>query len=486
MGEQEFQNLLQAVPVAVYTCDLFGRITYYNKRAAELWGREPAFNDLERFCGAFQLYQLDGTPLPHDQSPMSVAVRTGHVPQPNQELMIERPDGSRIIVMVNIAVMKNSEGERIGAVNCIQDITDGKAAEEALQRSERLLGLVVDTLPVGVAVVDLCGDIILTNPALKRIWGRSIAVGRDRYTESRGWWHASGKRIRPEEWASKRAILNGETSINEVIDIEAFDGARKIIQNSAAPIQDSRGHSTGAVIVNEDISARKEMESELNDSYNQLRTLTARLMSAQDDERRRVARLLHETAAQDLIALKMNLAKMAGSNDIARGNLGPALAESIELTDACLQEVRTLSHLLHPPLLEEAGLLPALRWYVSGFGERSGIAVMLDVPDELDRLPQEIEIAIFRVVQEALANIHRHSGSHSAKVQLVHKTSSICLQVKDEGKGMQTPDIGQSVGVGIQAMRERIQHLGGTFALCSNTSGTLLKVVLPIGEGVPC
>lgn len=481
MREQEFQYLFHVAPVAVYTCDLSGRLTYYNKRAVELWGREPALNELDRFCGSFRLYQLDGAPLPHDQSPMCESIRTGRVPQPNEEVIIERPDGSRIVAMVNIAIMRNPDGERIGAINCFQDITERKCAEERLQRGERLLRLVVNTLPVGVAVVDSHGDIILTNPASKRIWGGSIALGRDRYRRSKGWWHATGKKIRPEEWASKRALVNGETTINEVIDIETFDRVRKIIQNSAVPILGSDGRSTGAVIVNEDISARKKMESELNDSYHQLRTLTARLMRAQDDERRRVARHLHETAVQDLIALKMNLARMARSNDASDSVFGPALAESLELTDGCLQELRTLSHLLHPPLLEEAGLHSALRWFVSGFGERSGIAVALDAPDELERLPPEVEIAIFRVVQEALANVHRHSGSRSAKVQLMRDKGSICLQVKDAGKGMEATKSGRSVGVGIQGMRERVEHLGGTLTLRSNANGTLLKVVLPIG-----
>jgi signal transduction histidine kinase len=352
MKGQEFQHLLNVIPAAVYTCDLSGRLTYYNKRAVELWGRDPGLNDSSRFCASFRLYQLDGTPLPHDQTPMSEAVRSGRSPQPNLEVIIERLDGSRIIVLVNIAVMKNPEGEPIGAINCFQDITENKRTEAKLA--------------------------------------------------------------------------------------------------SAA-------------------------ES--------LRRLSTHLLNAQDQERRRIALQLHETAVQDLIALKMNLAKMARSQNGSDDVFGPVMVENIMLTDGLLQELRTLSHLLHPPLLEEAGLLSALRWYVSGFSERSGIAVTLEAQADFERLPQETEIAIFRVVQEALTNIHRHSGSSSARVQLIRDTSIIQLQVKDEGKGMETNGAGHSKGVGIEGMRERVQHLGGTLVVGSNGHGTLLKVVLPIREG---
>jgi PAS domain-containing protein len=169
--------------------------------------------------------------------------------------------------------------------------------------SERLLRVVLDTLPVGVAVVNPAGDVILSNPASRRIWGDMILPGPERYARSKGWWHATGKPVEPREWASVRALSNGDSVLNEVVDIEAFDGLRKVIHNSAVPLRDANGQISGAVIVNEDVSARVTAEQELQDSLTQMRTLTARLMRAQDDERRRIAQLLHETTAQDLAAL---------------------------------------------------------------------------------------------------------------------------------------------------------------------------------------
>jgi PAS domain S-box-containing protein len=234
---------------------------------------------------------------------------------------------------------------------------DRKREEGSLRESERLLRLVLDALPVGVAVVDRSGDIILSNPASLRIWGGSIRSGPERYAESKAWWHATGKKVAPGEWASARALHNGETSVNEVVEIESFDGVRKIIQNSAVPIRDNGGRITGAVVVNEDISPRKTTERELSDSYQQMRTVTARLMRAQDDERRRIAQMLHETTAQNLAGLKMLLARLNRTSDHLSESERSAVTESMSLAEQSMTQIRTLSYLLHPPFLDEAGLL---------------------------------------------------------------------------------------------------------------------------------
>jgi two-component system NarL family sensor kinase len=360
-------------------------------------------------------------------------------------------------------------------------------AEEGLRESERLLRLVLDALPVGVAVVDRSGDIILSNPASQRIWGGSLLrSGRERYAESKGWWHSAGTRVAAEEWASVRALVNGETSVNQVIEIETYDGVRKTIRNSAVPIRDASEGITGAVIVNEDISARQKAERELNDSYNQMRTLTGRLMRAQDDERRRMARMLHETTAQDLAALKMLLAGLSRT----AGRLGDteqsALAESLSLADQSITEIRTLSYLLHPPLLDETGLLPALRWYAAGFAERSGIRVDLDLPDGFERLPLDTETGLFRIVQESLINIHRHAGSETARVRLRRDAESLVLEIDDRGRGIPRASLeqirrgGGTVGVGIAGMCERLEQLGGRLEVESGDHGTTVRAWLPL------
>jgi signal transduction histidine kinase len=484
--EERFRRLVEVMPVAVYVCDTSGIIQNYNNRAVELWGREPKLGDpAQCYCGSLRLYSPDGELVPHQKSKMAEVLRTG-IEARDLEVVIERPDGSCITVLVNIVPLRTGDGDLIGAMNCFQDITDRKRAEEGLRRSERLLRLVLDALPVGVAVVDLSGDIILSNPASQRIWSGAISSGRERYAESKGWWHGTGKRLTPAEWASVRAVANGETSVNEVLDIEAFDGVRKIIQNSAVPIRDTNERITGAVVVNEDISARKTAERELNDSYNQMRTLTGRLMRAQDDERRRIAQMLHETTAQDLAALKMLLARLNRASDRFSDSERSALTESMSLAEQSMTQIRTLSYLLHPPFLDETGLVSAIRWYAAGFAERSGIAVDLELPESIERLPLDTETALFRIVQESLINIHRHAGSETARIRLERDAETLVLEIEDRGHGIprasrkRIMSRGGVVGVGIAGMSERIAQLGGRLELTSGDHGTTVRARLPL------
>jgi two-component system NarL family sensor kinase len=358
--------------------------------------------------------------------------------------------------------------------------------EEGLRDSERLLRLVVEALPVGVAVVDRRGNIILSNPASRRIWGRLLDSGPERYAASHGWWYATGKRLAPEEWASMPAVVHGETSIGEEIEIEAFDGVRKVIQSSAVPIRDARERITGAVVVHEDISTSKRAARELSDSYHQMRALTGQLLRAQDDERRRLAQMLHETTAQNLAALKMLLARLErGSSGLSEGD-GAALTESISLADQSMTEIRTLSYLLHPPFLDEAGLLSALRWYAAGFAERSGIMVELELPERFARLPRDTETALFRIVQESLMNIHRHAASATAVIRLHRDRDSLVLEVDDRGRGIPTVSLehmnrGSGIaGVGIAGMIERMEQLGGTLEITSGAHGTTIRARLPL------
>jgi two-component system, NarL family, sensor kinase len=357
---------------------------------------------------------------------------------------------------------------------------------EGLRRSERLLRLVLDALPVGVAVVDLAGNILLNNPASQRIWSRSIRSGPDRYAESKGWWHATGERIAPGEWPSARALVDGESRINEVIEIESFHGLRKIIQNSTVPIRDPNERVTGAVIVNEDVSDRMAAERELNDSYNQMRTLTGRLMRAQDDERRRIAEMLHETTAQDLAALKMLLARLHRTADRLSEKERSTLADCMSLAEQSMTQIRTLSYLLHPPFLDDTGLLPALRWYAGGFEERSGIKVDLELPERFERLPRDTETALFRVIQESLINIHRHAGSEIARIRLWRDRDALVLEIDDRGHGIPDSSLeqivsgGGLVGVGIAGMRERIKQLDGSLEIASGAHGTTVRARLPL------
>lgn len=215
-----------------------------------------------------------------------------------------------------------------------------------------------------------------------------------------------------------------------------------------------------------------------------LRALSGRLLQIQDEERRRVAREVHDSAGQMVAALSINLG-ILGAHDHSIEEQTRLLSDSRTILDSLNKELRTISHLLHPPLLDEVGLASALQWYVDGFAERSGISTTLEMDLGIGRLHPDLEITIFRVIQESLTNVHRHSGSPKAQIRLRRAASKIDLEVRDEGKGMppETQLHGteqRALGVGIAGMRERVEQLGGKLEIESDEGGTTVSVLLPV------
>jgi signal transduction histidine kinase len=359
------------------------------------------------------------------------------------------------------------------------------ATERMLHESEQRLRVVLETLPVGVSVMDREGNITLANPAAGQVWSELVVSGPERYARSKGWWHHTGQALGPDDWPSARARLAGESSKNTLVDIEAFDGSRKTIQVSAAPIHDTHGRVSGAVIAVDDVSAQKHAERALHESLEQLRSLSGRLMRAQDDERRRISQMLHETTAQDLAALKMLLSRLGRTSGLSDEDRN-VLNESVELADGVMSEIRTLSYLLYPPFLDEIGLLSAVRWWVEGFTKRSDIAVELDLPARLERLPLDLETTLFRLVQEALINVHRHAASPTATVRLRRTNNTLSLDVQDYGRGMSADLAARltswngAAGVGLASLRERLQQLAGRLEIESSSRGTLIRAAVPL------
>ena len=393
--------------------------------------------------------------------------------------------GAAIVVLLWLGRIQILGEECVLSIMC--DITDRKRAERALAESERRARVVLDTLPVGVTVTDSEGNIVLTNPAAQRVWAEMIRSGPERYARSKGWRHETGQVIGPDDWPSARARLKGETTVNEVIDIEAFDGTRRTVETSAAPLRDLDDRITGAIFTLDDVSAQKKADRELHESLAQMRALSGRLMRAQDDERRRIARMLHETTAQDLAALKMLLARLSRTVGATMPDADRStLTESIELAERSMNGVRTLSYVLHPPFLDETGLVSALRWYAEGFARRSGIAVDLDLPSSFERPDLDVETALFRVVQEALINVHRHAGSSRAAIRLRRTSDGVTLEIEDGGRGMpaalleELPAGGGALGVGVAGMHERLQQLGGTLVIQSGERGTIVRAHVPL------
>jgi signal transduction histidine kinase len=234
----------------------------------------------------------------------------------------------------------------------------------------------------------------------------------------------------------------------------------------------------------EQLEERVEQRTrDLDHTNEELRQLTGRLMQFQDEERRRIARELHDSVGQSLAALMMNL-NTVGTDIDRLSQTAKAVSDSVALAQEMNKEVRTVSYLLHPPLLDEAGLASALRWYVEGFCQRSRIKVELDLLEDFGRLPQDWEIAVFRTVQECLTNIHRYSGSSVARIRLARSDSQICLEVQDKGIGI-TPERLREIteagtpGIGIRGMRERMRQLGGRLEIHSDGHGTTVEARLP-------
>ncbi len=331
-SEEHYRILFDLGPVAVYSCDASGVIKEFNNRATELWGRIPALGDTdERFCGSFKLFRPDGSFMPHEQCPMAEVVSGRISEAQDAEVLIARPDGTQVTVIVNIRPLKNERGEIMGAINCFYDISQRKQAEEALQR------------------------------------------------------------------------------------------------------------------------AHDELESMVERRTVSLRRLSSHLQHIQDDERRRIARDLHDSAGQYLAALKMNLAQLDQA-DLAKAKA--VLAESNQLLDRCLAEIRTISYLLHPPMLDESGLPSAAAWYVEGFAKRSGIEANLEISPRLERLPRDVEMVLFRALQESLTNVHRHSESRKVDVRIGLKNGQATMAVRDYGRGfgpeqLETFRGGTDLGVGL-------------------------------------
>jgi len=287
-------------------------------------------------------------------------------------------------------------------------------------------------------------------------------------------------------------------------------GERLDVSLTLAPVEDSARRVVGVSTVARDITGRKQIAAKLQSAHDNLeqrvlerttelyrkneelvkqegvvRELSARLLQMQDEERRRLARELHDSVGQLLAAIGMNIARVAQEKDRLSEAARTSVEENSNLLDQVSKEIRTMSHLLHPPLLDEAGLESAIRWYIDGFAERSKILVHLDMPVDFDRLSSDQEIAMFRVVQECLTNIHRHSESATAAIRITREDGEVHLEVKDEGKGI-PPDQRAglnsygAMGVGFRGMRERLRQLGGTLSVVSSDKGTIVSVTLPV------
>ena len=292
--------------------------------------------------------------------------------------------------------------------------------------------------------------------------------------------------IPPELHSEEQTILERLRAGQRIEHYETVrvtkNGSRINISLTISPVRDSLGRVIGASKIARDITLRNRAEQALRESE-----LSARLLQVQDEERRRIARELHDGVGQLLSAVGMNISVVLQRREKLSPEVAERVAESGALIQHISKDIRTVSYLLHPPMLDEMGLRSALRWYVDGFAERSRIDAKLEIEGDVNRLPQEHELCLFRIAQECLTNVHRHSKGTSARVKLSKRAGEIVLKVQDNGRGI-SPEIqaalasGKTVGVGFRGIQERLRNLDGKIEIRSSAKGTIVTATLPSKE----
>jgi PAS domain S-box-containing protein len=414
------------------------------------------------------------------------------------EFQIVGLKGTRRWMETHAVPMRDPSTNQTVQLAVTRDVTARREAEEKLFRSEEDLRALANSIPQLAWMANPDGEIFWFN----RGWFEYTGTTPEQMADS-GWKALHDPNMLSsvlERWA---ASLQNETPFEMEFPLRGADGIYRWFLTRVSPFRDPEGKVTRWFGTNTNIDEQRrllqslseardhlekrveERTAELKAANQSLRDLSARLLQVQDDERRRLARELHDSVGQILAALSMNIGAVQAQAHKLDPFAARAVSENAQLVQQASNEIRTLSHLLHPPLLEIAGLASALRWYVDGFSERSQIKVDLEIPSDFPRLPDDTELAIFRIVQECLTNIHRHSGSSTAVIRIAQAGSQLTVQVRDNGKGIPSEkrqdlvDSGRG-GVGFGGIRERLRQLGGTLSIQSNGTGTVVSATLQL------
>jgi PAS domain S-box-containing protein len=392
-----------------------------------------------------------------------------------------RPDTLRVL-RERIAELEQTLGAiRRGDVDALVINVPGGERVFLLQGAEHPYRVLVETINEGAAMLDGKGAVLYANSRFAEFVGLPL----EKFIGTRLQDHVSDT-----EWPKLQALLasGARGSAKGQIELE-LSGARKtLIRLSLSPVKDSDLQAICAVAT--DLTELSDANDALKTNEEALRQLSSRLLELQDEERRRISRDLHDVTGQKLAVQCIALSRMTRLlSPTANEETRESIAQCLDLTNQISEEIRTLSYLLHPPLLDELGLPSAVKWFAEGFQKRTGIRVDVDIDRDLPRLRPDVEVALFRVVQESLANVHRYSESPTAYVRVRRDRDEFKLEVGDFGKGMQLEKTKSPraeiapLGVGIQGMRQRIRQFSGRLEILSTLGkGTVVLAFLPIRE----
>ncbi len=461
---------------AIFMLDTQGRIVTWNPGAERIKG----YSASEIIGGHFsRLYSDEDVRLGKPVRLLREAEKEGHIEDEGWRV---RKDGSQFWARVTITAVKDASGKVVGFGKVTRDLTEQRRTQLALQASEERSRMFIDAVrDYAIFMLDPGGHVSSWNTGAERIKGykASEIIGQ----HFSRFYPEEDIRSKKPEWELEVAIEQGRFE-DEGWRIRK-DGSRFWANVIITPVKNHEGTLIGFTKVTRDFTqkmyAQEELENsrrKLQESENSLRDLSLHLLRTQDEERRRIGREIHDSLGQYLSVLKMKIESMAGNSS--------EIDECANLTEECIKEVRTISYLLYPPMLEEVGLKSAIPWYLEGFSKRSGVKTTFNIPSDFGRLSRDSELVLFRVLQESLTNVQRHSGSKTAEISIFPSQELVTLVVRDQGKGMPAEVLEQgnqdwlgSLGVGVRGMSERVRQLGGKLDIISGENGTEVRASVP-------
>ncbi len=456
--EERLRLIIDTIPVIIWRKLPDGSADFFNKHFREYtglsladgmgWGWMNAFHPDDRLMEEWRASLAAGKPF-------------------EKEARLRRADGQYCWFLIRAVPLRDEQGNIVNWYGLTCDI-------EGQKRADGESRALIDAIPQQIwsgppdGTLDYCND----------RWRSYMGLGLQEL-QGAGWQSMLHPDDRERVLKAWRESVTKGTPYEQEERHRGADGTYRWFLARGLPLRDAEGRIIRWYGTNTDIEGRKQAEEELQ-------RLSGLLLRLQDEERRRIARELHDSTGQDLVALATTLSQLHDLIPSSARKSRKLASQCQTLADRCIREVRTLSYLLHPPMLDEAGLEDAIRHYADGFAERTGIKIELVISQRFGRATPDVEMALFRVVQESLTNIQRHSGSPQANIRLDRGPGKITLEVRDSGSGIpgdrrrRNGEFPFKLGVGIAGMHERVKLIGGQFEIESTGSGTTVRVTIPV------